>query len=98
MRMPKKRLEEDAEEDWWSEEDEEEVEEDAEVEEIDENDLTQLPGVDESLAKKLKHEGYESLWDISMADIDDLSIYVGINRELAKKILTAADKLLGIIG
>jgi hypothetical protein len=94
--MPKKKTVED----WWSEEDEEEleeVEEAAEEEEIDENDLTQLPSVDEPLAKKLKQEGYESLWDISMADIDDLEKYVGITRELAKKILTTADKLLGII-
>ena len=89
--MPKKRTVEELEKDRWFEEDEEEDEE------IDENDLTQLPGVDISLEKKLKREGYESLWDISMADINDLSTYVGITRELAKKILTAADKLLGII-
>ena len=89
MRMPKKRTEEALDKDWLSEKDEEE-------EEIDENDLTQLPGVDVSLAKKLKQEGYESLWDISMDEIDDLSKNVGITKELAEKIITAADKLLGI--
>ena len=93
MRMPKKRTEEKEKEDWWSEEDEDE----GEIEEIDENDLTQLPSVDVSLAEKLKQEGYESLWDISVAEIDDLSKNVGITKELAEKIITAADKLLRII-
>ena len=90
--MPKKRTEEALDKDWLSEKDEEEEK----IEEIDENDLTQLPGIDVSLAKKLKQEGYESLWDISMDEIDDLSKNVGITKELAAKIITAADKLLGI--
>ena len=80
------------EEDWWVEEDESDNAEGV----LDENDLTQIPGVDLSLAKKLKREGYKSLWDISMVDIDDLISYMEIPRELAEKMITAADKPLGI--
>ena len=81
----------------WSEEDEEdENESDEDDRVLDENDLTQIPGVDLSLAKRLKREGYNSLWEISMVDIDDLIDYVGITRELAEKMITGVDKLLGI--
>ena len=77
------------------EEDKWRLEEDEE-EEVDESDLAQLPGVNKALAERLKEEGYNSLWDISMADIDDLVESVGITMELATKIIAEADELLGI--
>jgi predicted RecB family nuclease len=87
--MSRRRYEEEEDDEWEDEDEDEGV--------IDENDLTQLPGVDTSLAKKLKREGYETLWDLSMADMEDLTKYVGLTRELAKKLILASDKLLGII-
>ena len=73
------------EEEWWSEE---------EIDKIDDNDLTQLPGVDVSLAKKLKRIGYISIWDIAYAEAEYLLDIEEISIESANKIITAANELL----
>ena len=96
--MPKREWEEKTDEERVSDEEGEDkwrLEEDEE-EEVDEADLAQLPGVNKALAERLKEEGYNSLWDISMADIDDLVESVGITMELATKIIAETDELLGI--
>ena len=72
-----------------------EEEEDLEFEEeIDENDLTQLPDVDRSLAIKLKREGYISLWDIAYAEVEYLVDIEGITIESANKMIIAANELI----
>ena len=76
----------------WSEEDESASDEAERV--LDENDLTQLPGVDISLAKKLKREGYSSLWDIACGEVEDLVNIIGVTSNLAKKMVEAANELL----
>ena len=84
------------------EEELEDVEEDAEDENesdeeesvLDVNDLTQIPGVDRSLAKKLKREGYSSLWDIAYAEAEYLVDIEEISIESANKMIIAANKLL----
>ena len=80
--MTKKRTVEALEEDSWSEE------------EIDENDLTQLPDVDRSLAIKLKREGYISLWDVAYAEAEYLLDIEGITIESANKMIIAANELI----
>jgi predicted flap endonuclease-1-like 5' DNA nuclease len=62
---------------------------------IDENDLTQLPGIDTSLAKKLKREGYTSLWDIASAEVEDLVSIIRIPSKLAERMVVVANELLG---
>ena len=83
--MPKKRTEEALDKDWLSEE---------EIDEIDENDLTQLPGVDVSLAKKLKRIGYVSLWDVAYAEAEYLVDIEEISIESANKMINAANEFL----
>lgn len=95
--MSKKRTEKESKEKWWSEkeeEDDEEEEDDAGERVLDENDLTQLPGVDKLLAKKLNREGYTSLWDIAYADAEYLVDVEGISRTIAKKMIVAAKELI----
>ena len=83
--MSKKRTVAVLEEKWWSEK---------EMYEIDENDLTQLPGVDKLLAKKLNRMGYISIWDIAYAEIEYLVDIEGITIESANKMIIAANELL----
>ena len=78
--MPKKRIDEE--------------EEEFDEGEIDDDDLTQLPGVDVSLAKKLKRIGYASLWDIAYAEVEYLVDVEGISQAIAKKMIVAAKELL----
>ena len=57
--------------------------------------LTTLPGVDETLHEKLKEHGYESIFDIAEAGVDDLTGIREITKKKAKKIIEAAKKLIG---
>jgi hypothetical protein len=85
--------EEDLEEVEEDEEDENESDEEERV--LDKNDLTQIPGVDTSLAKKFKREKYLSLWDIACAEVEDLVNIIGVTSKTAKKMIEAANELLG---
>ena len=73
---------------------EDENESDEEESGLDVNDLTQIPGVDRSLAKKLKREGYSSLWDIAYAEAEYLVDIEEISIESANKMIIAANELL----
>ncbi|MFQ6075709.1 MAG: helix-hairpin-helix domain-containing protein [Candidatus Bathyarchaeia archaeon] len=83
---------------WWPEEEETEEwpgeEEEEWLEEVDVYDLTQLPGVDESKAERLRNRGYESLWDIAYADVYDLAEDLGITESKAEEMIESANKLL----
>lgn len=92
--MSRRRWEEEEEEEWPEEEEEEEEKE--EKEEIDVEDLTQLPGVDKSLERKLKELGYETLWEIAEAEADELAKDAGVTAKDAEKMIAAANKILGI--
>ena len=76
------------------EEDEEEWDDDEE-EELYDSDLTLLPGVGETLAKKLKEMGYDTLWEIAYADINDLAVDAKVSTSTAENMMAAAKKLLG---
>ena len=62
--------------------------------EVDESDLTQLPGVDEELAKSLLEQGYFTLWEVAYETEEILSENAGITKQEAMKIIDAAKKLL----
>ena len=76
------------------EEDEEEWDDDEE-EELYDSDLTLLPGVGETLAKELKEMGYDTLWEIAYADINDLAVDAKVSTSTAERMMAAAKKLLG---
>jgi predicted flap endonuclease-1-like 5' DNA nuclease len=64
--------------------------------EVDELDLTRLPGIDEDMERKLKALGYESYCEIADADVDVLASDAGITIERAEKIIAAAMELLDV--
>jgi len=90
--------EDDEDEEWNGEEFEDDkwgVEESEEEEEIDEGDLTQLPGVDMTLQRKLKSAGYDTLYEIAEATINELAEYAEVSKNAAKKMIEMANNLLG---
>jgi predicted flap endonuclease-1-like 5' DNA nuclease len=89
--MPRSTREND--EDWSNEEEEGEWED--EEEEIDVEDLTQLPGINKKLERKLKERGYDTLYEIGEADVNDLAKDAGVTRKEAKQMIDTANKLLG---
>ena len=68
----------------------------AEVENVDERDLKQLPGVDDELEKKLKGQGYATLWEVAFEDYDVFVVTAGVTKDAAEKIIDAANDLLGL--
>jgi hypothetical protein len=82
------------EEEWWlTEEDVSKLEE---AEDVDERDLKQLPSVDDELEKKLKGQGYMTLWEVAFEDYDLFAVTAGITKDAAEKIIDAANELLGL--
>ena len=67
-----------------------------EAEEVEESDLTQLPGIDEELAKRLKEQGYLTLYEVAYETEETLAEDAGITKRKAKSIIAAANKLLGL--
>jgi len=65
-----------------------------EEEELDEFDLTQLPGVDMELQRKLNECEYDTLWEIALADVDELAEVGEIDVKAVKKMIATARKLL----
>jgi predicted flap endonuclease-1-like 5' DNA nuclease len=74
---------------WWQ------YEEPEEAEPVDENDLTLLPGVDEELAEKLKEHGYTTLYEVAFEHENILVKAVRITTFQARRIIYAANRLLG---
>ena len=85
------------EERWLTEEDVSKLERTREeVGDVDESDLKQLPGVDDELEKKLKEQGYVTLWDVAFEDYDVFAVAAGVTKDAAEKIVDAANELLGL--
>jgi hypothetical protein len=82
------------EEEWWlPKEDISELEEDGGV---DESDLKQVPGIDREMEKRLKEQGYETLWEVAFEDYDVLAVAAGITQDAAEKIISITKWLLGM--
>ena len=88
--MPSTREED---EDWANDEEEDEWE--AEEEEIDVEDLTQLPGINRKLERKLRERGYDTLYEVSEATVNDLAKDAGVTVKEAKQMIDKANALLG---
>ena len=78
---------------WWRKE--EQDGEPEETEPVDENNLTQLPGVDEELAERLKEQGYKTLYEVAFEHESILVKAVRITTFQARRIIYEANKLLG---
>ena len=63
--------------------------------EIDVEDLTQLPGVNKKLARKLKKLGYDTLHVIGYADVDSLIADAGVTKNVVEKMIRVANELVG---
>jgi len=63
---------------------------------LDEYDLTQLPGVDEELEKRLKEKGYITLWEVAFEDCDIFAVDAVTTKDAAEKIIANANTLLGL--
>jgi hypothetical protein len=61
---------------------------------LDEYDLKQLPDVDEELKKRLKEQGYETLWEVVFEDAEVLAVAAVVKKGAAEKITTTANMLL----
>ncbi len=67
-----------------------------EATDVDEHDLTQLPGVDECLETWLKEQGYQTLWEVAYEDATIFAWMAGIAPAVSKKIIATATTLLGL--
>ena len=74
---------------WWQNEEREEAEP------VDENDLTQLSGVDEELAESLKEQGYKTLYEVAFEHENILAKAVRITTFQARRTMYEANRLLG---
>ena len=74
---------------------EEEVSKLEEAEDVDESDLKQLPGVDDELEKRLKEQGYETLWEVAYEECEVFATNAGVTKDAAENIIDAANELLG---
>jgi predicted flap endonuclease-1-like 5' DNA nuclease len=79
--MPRSTREND--DDWPNEEEAGEWED--EEEEIDAHDLMQLPGINKKLERKLRERGYNTLYEIGEADVNDLAKDAGVTGKEAKQ-------------
>lgn len=61
-----------------------------------ESDLKQLIGVDDDLEKKLKGQGYVTLWEVAFEDYDVFAVAAGVTKNAAEKIISNANTLLGL--
>ena len=67
-----------------------------EREALDEYDLKQLPVVDEEMEKRLKEQGYETLWEVAYEISDVFAVAAGVTRDAAENIIATANELLGL--
>jgi predicted flap endonuclease-1-like 5' DNA nuclease len=67
---------------------------DLEVDDVDPEDLTEIPGVDARLAKVLRQGGYATLWDVAFETPENLATNTDISRSHAIRIVDAASQLL----
>lgn len=71
------------------------VDDDAlEIEDVDPEDLTEIPGVDITLAKILRQGGYATLWDVAFETPNNLAANTDVSRSDAIRIVDAASQLL----
>jgi hypothetical protein len=63
---------------------------------LDESDLTQLSWVNHEMERRLKEIGYDTLWDIAYADIEELAEDARISIRTAERMVGEARKLLGL--
>ena len=63
---------------------------------LDESNLTQLSRVNQEMENRLKEKGYDTLWDIAYADMEELAEDAGINIRVAERMIDEAGKLLGL--
>ena len=63
---------------------------------LDESDLTQLSRVNPEMEKRLKEKGYNTLWGIAYADMEELAEDARINIRVAERMIDEAGKLLGL--
>ena len=62
--------------------------------EIDVSDLTQLSRVNQEMERRLKEMGYDTLWDIAYADINQLAEDARVSIRTAERMKDEARKLL----
>ena len=63
---------------------------------MDEYDLKQLPGVDEELEKRLKEQGYDTLWEVAYEECEAFATDAEVTKDEAERIIAAANRLLGL--
>ena len=56
--------------------------------------VTSIEGIDEDLAEELRRAGYESLEDLSHAEVEKLIDFEGIDEETARKIIEKATEFI----
>lgn len=56
--------------------------------------VTSIEGIDEDLAEELRRAGYESLEDLSHAEVEKLIDFEGIDEETARKIIEQATEFI----
>jgi hypothetical protein len=64
------------------------------VEDINPNDLMEIPGVNTILAAALRQEGYATLWDVAFETPENLAANTGILLGKAIQIVDAVSQLL----
>jgi len=62
--------------------------------EVEEVDLSEIPGVGPTIAKKLKEAGYGSVEAVAVSTASELSSAIDIGQSTAQKIIQAARKML----
>ena len=89
--------------DWEEDEDKEDWEEKDTVDvdwgtsrddELEDDTLPKLLGINPTLVKRLNQAGYHSIWDIADAEIDELMETTGLSSTIAKRIITKANQHL----
>jgi len=63
---------------------------------LDESDLTQLSRVNQEMELRLKGIGYNTLWQIAFADIEELADDGRVSIRVAERMIDEAKKLLGL--
>jgi uncharacterized membrane-anchored protein len=63
---------------------------------VDAEDLTQLSRVNQEMERRLKDRGYRDLWQIALADVDELAADGRVSRRVAERMVEEARKLLGM--
>ena len=62
----------------------------------DASDLTQLSRVNQEMERRLKEMGYNTLWQIAFANIEELAGEGRVSIRVAERMITEASKLVGL--